>query len=203
MPVVVDRSQLPELDPNSPRRKKWTREEFAFFVGHELFAGQNYELIEGELIDKRGKNWPHINVLRCLVIALTEIFGADRILQEASIFVAEPDNPFNEPEPDLVVLRQSLRSMRDLPGPGDVVLIAEVADSTLSFDLRTKARLYARAQFAEYWVLDINSRALIVHREPRDGQYQSIVRYTESESVSPLASPGRELEIRAAFPAPE
>lgn len=202
MPVVVDRSQLPELDPNSPRRKKWTREELAFFEGQDWFAGQHYELIEGELIEQMGKKRPHSNFQHALMIALSSIFDLAFIQQEAAIDVAASDNLSNAPEPDLIVLNRRYSEIRDrLPGPSDIVLLAEIADTTLSFDLRTKAPLYARAGFPEYWVLDINSRALIVHRDPRDEQYQSIVRYTESESIAPLAAPGRELAIGAAFPA--
>ena len=86
------------------------------------------------------------------------------------------------------------------PGPGDIALLVEVSDSTLSFDLRTKSALYARAEFADYWVLDINQRKMIVHRDPREGRYQSVTVYSASESVSPLAAPERQFAVRSAFP---
>ena len=69
----------------------------------------------------------------------------------------------------------------------------------LSFDLTVKARLYARARIVEYWVVDIPGRRIIVHRDPQEGQYQSVVAYAEQESVKPLASPDHEFPVRSAF----
>ena len=77
--------------------------------------------------------------------------------------------------------------------------MVEIADSTLGFDLRVKAALYARAQIVEYWVLDIASRRMIVHRELMEGQYRSVVAYGEMERLSPVAVPGWELRIGDLF----
>ena len=74
-------------------------------------------------------------------------------------------------------------------------MVVEVADTTISFDLATKSRLYARAGIIEYWVLDINKRRMIVHRDPREGRYHSVVAYGAEESVAPLAAPGSALRI--------
>ncbi len=63
-----------------------------------------------------------------------------------------------------------------------------------------KAKLYARAALADYWVLDINGRRLIVHRDPTPTGYRSVVAYGESEKISPLASPDHELLVATIFP---
>ena len=55
--------------------------------------------------------------------------------------------------------------------------MVEVADSTLAFDLNTKAALYARAGIPEYWVLDVKGQRLMVHRDPSGGRYQSVIAY--------------------------
>jgi Uma2 family endonuclease len=68
-----------------------------------------------------------------------------------------------------------------------------VADTTLDFDTTTKAGLYARAGIADYWVLDVNKRRIIVHREPMGGKYCSLAVYEAEEAVSPLAAPGASL----------
>ena len=78
--------------------------------------------------------------------------------------------------------------------------MVEVSDSTLRFDLTVKAALYARAGIIEYWVLDINGRRLIVHRDPTPTGYRSVVAYGESEKVTPLAAPDHELLVAAIFP---
>jgi Uma2 family endonuclease len=79
-------------------------------------------------------------------------------------------------------------------------LVVEVADSTLNFDLTTKAALYARAGIAEYWVLDVSGRRLIVHRLPQSGKYTAILVYNEQEEVAPLAAPHATFKAADAFP---
>ena len=109
MPVQLTEREIPQPDPKIPRRKLWTREELQFFEGTEVFAGTHYELIEGELIDKMGKNRPHSYYVRAMVLALSEVFDPKRIEQEATINVAGPDNKTNAPEPDILVLNRKPR----------------------------------------------------------------------------------------------
>jgi len=160
--------------------------------------GQKMELVEGELINKMGKKRPHSNSLELLQRMLLGVFGR-RLNRETPIDVAPDDNPTNEPEPDLIVLKRDLSEFQENPRPGDVDLVVEIADTTLGFDRGIKARLYARAGIADYWVLDVNGRRMIVHRDPRDGQYQSVIAYGIDESVSPLAAPGAAFRVRDAF----
>ena len=63
--------------------------------------------------------------------------------QEAPIDVAPEDHLANKPEPDLIVLSKPSREFKDNPQPSDLRLVVEIPDSTLSFDLTTKAGLYA------------------------------------------------------------
>jgi Uma2 family endonuclease len=201
MTVALTENQLPPASPTVPRRKKWTREEVAFFEGAELFAGSHYELIEGELIDKMGKLAPHSTCVHLMMKALISVFGLDFVYQERTVNVFPFDNPTSAPEPDIVVLRRGFRHFaQTFPDAADIALLVEVADTTLSFDLRTKADLYARAGIEDYWVADVNGRSLIVHREPIDGEYRSVIRYSESESVAPLAAPDTRFDVSAAFP---
>jgi Uma2 family endonuclease len=121
---------------------------------------QKLELIEGELIDKMGKNRPHVNSVKLLAGWLEGVFGTRLVLPESPIDVAPEDNPNNEPEPDLIVLNRDFSHFTDAnPRPEDLQLVVEVADSTFSFDRTTKAALCARASIAEYWVLDVAGAA--------------------------------------------
>jgi len=87
--------------------------------------------------------------VNCVVLLhawLVATFGARFVVQEGPIDVAPEDNPTNEPEPDLAVLSRDISAFpRDNSRPQDLRLVIEVAESTLDFDLLTKARLYARA----------------------------------------------------------
>ena len=194
--AVTDRPA--KLDPP---RKLWTRAEYDGLSSSGLLECQRLELIEGELIDKMGKNRPHVNSLTLLLVWLLKVFGERFVNPEAPIDVAPEDNPCNEPEPDLIILKRDLSHFtNENPRPEDLQLVVEVADSTLGFDLTTKAGLYARAGIVEYWVLDIGGRRMIVHRDPQMGRYAYVAAYGGEESVAPLAAPESYFRVKDAFP---
>ena len=196
MPVVLRETVYSPPVPQCPPRKRWTREECQIFEGSDVWAGQHFELIEGELINKMGKHLPHTLGLRRVVEVLRQVFGFDLVVQETTIGVAPKDHATSEPEPDAIVLKRSPSEIRGVePEAGDIILLVEVADTTLSFDITAKAALYARAQIADCWVLDLNGRSLIVHRDPAGGVYKSVIAYSEHERVAPLAAPERELPV--------
>ena len=200
MPTFTETPPVPI--PLKPPRKRWTRSECAALEESGILVGQHLELVEGELIDKMGKKRPHGNALTLLVDWLKQVFGPRFVQQEVSIDLAPEDNPTSEPEPDIIVLKRELTHYSAAnPGPEDLRLVVEVADTTLHFDLTTKAALYARAGIMEYWALDVNGRRLIVHREPQSGRYSSVVEFSEQESAAPLAAPQAEFRVRDAFPA--
>ena len=120
---------------------------------------------------------------------LIDAFGRQFVNAEAPIDVSPADNAWNEPEPDLIVLKKQFATFDSNPRPEDLDLIVEIADSSLKFDLTVKAALYARAAIAEYWVLDVADKRLIAHRSPVSGTYTSVVAYGENEIVAPLAAP--------------
>ena len=182
--------------PQYPPRKRWTRDECAAYEQSGLWESQHFELIEGELINKTGKKQPHVFGVRRAARSLRQVFGWDSVFTEAPINVAPQDRATNEREPDLYVLKAAPIEFGDLaPRPSDLALVVEIADTTLNFDLTTKAALYARAGIPEYWVLDLNGRRLIVHRDPSSGVYKSVVAYSDQERVAPLSAPGRELLV--------
>ncbi|MGA2882764.1 MAG: Uma2 family endonuclease [Bryobacteraceae bacterium] len=201
MPTVVTQRPYRPV-PMDPPRKRWTRAECEALEASGLWDQQRLELVHGELISKMGKKRPHVNALVALQAWLVGTFGEQFVNPGAPIDVAPEDNPTNEPEPDLVVLARPSREFQDAnPRPVDLRLVVEVSDSTLGFDLTTKAELYARAGIVEYWVVDVAARRLIVHRDPREGLYHSVIAYSDQETASPLASPQSEFRVLDAFEA--
>lgn len=179
--------------------KQWTRDECVALERAGIIDPQRYELIEGELIQRMGKNQPHVRTLALLCAWLRSAFGDLFISQESPIDVSPGDNPTSEPEPDAIVLDKTIQAFVNKPRPENVRLVAEVSDSSLFFDLNVKANLYARARIQEYWVVDINARRLIIHRDPMDGRYQTITPHASTETVSPLAAPAAQLQIASIF----
>lgn len=170
-------------------RKVWTREEAHALVDLGFPNAEKWELIEGELIDRMGKKRPYVIWQGKFHAWLRAVFGDGRVESEAPSDVATEDNRYSEPEADLKVLRRSSTEYASNPQPEDILLLVEISDSTVHFDLGKKAKLYARAAIMEYWVLDIPGKRLVVHREPEEGRYRRVVAYEAQEEVVPLAAP--------------
>ena len=185
----------------SPPRKRLTRADRAVLEMNGLLDQDGVELIEGDLIEKIPKNWPHTHALMVVMNWLIKVFGGDFVAPEASINVAPEDNPTSEPEPDLIVLKSPSRDFlvgSTKPGPDDLRLIVEISSATIRFDLTVKTALYARAGIADYWVLDLNQKRMGVHRNPQLGGYQSVVWYGEHETISPLSAPHAQFVVGSA-----
>ena len=200
MPASVTERLLPPAVQDPPR-KRWTRAECEVVEATGIFDQQRVELIEGELIDKMGKNRPHVDAAALLIGWLIQVFGVRLVNTEAPIDVAPEDNPTNQPVPDLIVLKREFSGFRSAtPQPKDLDLVVEIADTSLDFDFTVKGALYARAGIAEYWILDVQGRRLLVHRDPQGGRFTSVISYGEDESVGPLSAPDSVFQVRSVFP---
>ena len=202
MPSAVTEAPYRPVSADPPR-KRWTRADCQAFEAAGLFEEEHLELVEGELIDKMGKNRLHINTLAVVAAWLARVFGDQFITREAPIDVAPEDHPTSEPEPDAVVLARSYWDFSTTnPQPSDIRLVVEVSETTLGFDLTKKAALYARAGIPEYWVFDVVEHRLIVHREPTNGRYQAVAVYAAHESVAPIAASDAWFRVGEAFERP-
>ncbi len=189
-----------DVSPALANRKRWTRADCKFLEQVGVLR-ERYELIDGEIIEIMGQNQPHAITIVRLVKWLIAVFGGDFVLCQLPIEVAPADRPNNKPEPDASVLaRPVIDFPSDAPGPGDIILVAEVSDATLRDDLTTKMHLYARAGVAEYWVLDVTSRRLIVHRQPTNGAYAEIAAFLEDETLTSLAAPSQVARVADLLP---
>lgn len=152
-----------------------------------FFAGQRFELIDGELVDKMGQNPQHASAIRRISKWLRSIFGEDRVQVQLPIEALGEDRDRSVPEPDVAVLGELKPEYARRHRRGDeLLLVVEVADTSASFDLTRKAVLYASSGVPEYWVLDLNRRMLVVHRQPDGVQYRLIQTLSEDEAISVL-----------------
>ncbi len=150
-----------------------------------LQEDERMELIQGAIIEMSPIDVGHISTLNRLVWLLTNTLGKRAILS-----VQNPVQLSNDslPQPDLVVLhfQDSFYSERHI-GPDDIMLIIEVADSSLRYDQRVKRKLYGAAGIAEYWIVNLPGRQIEVYREPRPNGYRTVTHYAQGETLSPLA----------------
>lgn len=181
-------------------KKRWTRIEARELAAAGLIDATRYELLGGELVKKMGKGRAHVAVLMILAETLRQIFGWGRVVTEQPIDVATSDSESNEPEPDLTVTNRELSHFLSRnPGPGDLDLVVEVAGSTRLIDLGFKAALYAQAGIRDYWVVDLDRRRIVVHRQPSPGGFREILAYGEGEDIPLTSAPGASVNVTHIF----
>lgn len=143
------------------------------------------ELIRGEIITMSPISSNHSSKVKRIVHFLNPILQGQAILG-----VQDPIHlsKYSEPEPDIAVLKPSPDFyQQEHPGPEDVFLLIEVAQSSLNFDRNVKIPLYASNQIPEVWIVDVNNNQIEVYREPSGDFY--------AEQM--LMVPGENLEIQA------
>lgn len=198
MPSAVE--TLPGSPEPAPNRLRWTRQQYHAIGDCGILVGL-YELIEGEIISKMGQNRPHITAVTLLIKWLIALFGGDYVQGQGPIDVADADNATSEPLPDVAVLAQPITAyMTHSPGPADLLLVAEVSDTTLRFDRTTKAALYARAGIVEYWIVDVDGRQIYAHRQPAPEGYAEIVAYSADEEIATLTRPDAPVRVADLLP---
>ena len=150
------------------------------------------ELLEGWLVVKMPKNPPHRLATQLTRQALERLAPPGWFVDAQEPITLDD----SEPEPDVVVVRGDRRDYADRhPGPRDVALVVEVADTTLQRDRTFKKRLYALSAVPVYWILDLAGGQLEVYAEParqlEDADYQQRSVYAPLDEV-PLVIEGRE-----------
>ncbi len=140
------------------------------------------ELINGEILDMAPIGFNHAgHVIRLLN------FFAPRVADKALINAQNPLQlgDLSEPEPDFMLLKPNADyySSRH-PIADDVLLLIEVADTSLKFDQNQKLRLYALHGIAEYWLLNLNEMCLEVYRKPHGEVYAEKMTLYADDSVT-------------------
>jgi Uma2 family endonuclease len=169
---------------------RFTRAMYDQMVNAGILEDQHVELIGGEIVQMSPINYPHSAACGLLSEMLRECFG-----KGYHVFVQAPLGfEDSEPQPDIAVVRGTPRAYKD--HPSTALLVVEISDSTLRFDRKTKASLYASAGIRDYWLLNLKDRQLEVRRTPkRDRSQRFGYRYADLQvlkgkgSVRPLVLP--------------
>jgi len=157
--------------------------------------GSRVELIHGEILDMAPIGFNHAgHVIRLLN------FFAPRIADKALINAQNPLQlgDLSEPEPDFMLLKPNddFYSSRH-PIAEDVLLLIEVADTSLKFDQTEKLRLYALHGVPEYWLLNLNDQCLEVYRKPRGEVYAEKNTLQAGDSVTLSQLPDISIQVSA------
>ena len=176
-------------------RPPLTVEEFEALAEKEGWDEDTHvELLDGEVVWMSPINDPHAACVKRLNRLVNRRYPEDQVL----VSVQDPIRieRYDEPQPDVALLRPRPDFYATATAtPADVLLLIEVADTTLSRDLGRKARIYASGGVVEYWVVDVNNRVLYAHRAPESGRYASRQVLGRTDRISALFAPEVEFEV--------
>ena len=145
---------------------------------------ENVELIDGEIITMAAKSPRHEDMRALLAEHFSDSRPKDvRIAQEPAFRLSN----HHEPEPGIILFPRPLVPSK-VRG-NSVMLVVEVAVTSLSSDMTIKAPIYAAHGVREYWVVDARRLVVHVHRDPGPDGYASIREVPPGERIEPLLVP--------------
>lgn len=181
-----------------PPRHRLTVADYQRMGDTGVFAeNARVELIEGEIFDMAPIGSLHAGTVSHLSRLLMQAVGDRAIVSIQNPVVL---GQRSEPEPDLALLRPraDFYKIRH-PHASDVLLIIEVADSSLRYDREVKLPLYAQHGIAEVWIVDLALSVLDVHRQPETNRYRESSRLNPPVQLAPLALPDVLLDLSELF----
>lgn len=158
-----------------------------------LTEDDRVELIDGEIVAMTPIGRRHA----ACVNRLNRLFG-QRFADVALVSVQNPVHlgEHSEPQPDVALLRPraDFYAARH-PGPADILLLVEVAETSAALDRRVKLPLYARSGIPEVWLVDLDRSTIRAYRDPTPSGYRTARTLSRDARLAPQAFPDRELTV--------
>lgn len=181
------------IDSWLPRHKLTVADYHRMGEAGVLRKDDRVELIEGEITDLTPIGSYHASAVNLLV----RLFSA--VIREAAMLSVQSPvslSSRSEVQPDLVLALPRKDFYRFAhPGPADILLLIEVADTSFRYDREVKVPLYARHGIPELWLVDLVNARLEVFRQPRNGQYRVHEILERPARATPQRLPQCEVEI--------
>ena len=164
---------------------------------------EHVELIDGVIVKMAAQGGPHVTSVTNSGDAFEEKLGRSVLIRE--------EKPIElvgtALEPDVVLARGSSRDyVEHHPRPTDILLLIEVSESSLAYDLNVKGTLYATAGIIEYWIVDVENDRLEVFRDavPADehhlAAYRTHLTFFDTDSVTPINFPNIQIKVADLLP---
>ena len=175
-------------------RRRFTVDEYQR-MGQVGILGEDdrLELLEGEIVEMAPIGSRHQGT----VDRLNALFSR-RLADTATVRVQGPVRlaEYSEPQPDLMLLQRRADFYSSAhPGPGDVLLLVEVSDSSTEYDREVKVPMYARHGIPEVWLVGLETGMVEVYRGPTAQGYHSVSQSVRGQGLSPEFFPGLELAV--------
>lgn len=162
---------------------KFTTKQYQLMYELGVFAeSDRYELINGEI-----REMSPIGIKHAVCVTRLSTLFTNRLINKAIVWAQNPIllNDYSQPQPDVAILQ-----WRDdfyasaLPTPDDILLIIEVADSTIAYDREVKSPLYAANGIPEMWLFDVNQQIIEGYSQPSASGYKRIQRYEHGDNLA-------------------
>lgn len=173
-------------------RRSFTAAEYHLMAEAGIFTEDDrIELIEGEIVEMTAIGALHVNCVNALNALLHRAVGHD-----VTISIQNPVHLLfdTEPEPDVVLVPASPDRRRIFTAT-DVLLLIEVADSSVAYDRGTKLPLYAGAGVRESWIVDLIGETIERHTEPQAEGYHRVARAGRGEALTSTVLPAVRLDV--------
>lgn len=183
MPTVVE---VEKIAISPIQRKRFRSDEVSKMVEAGILPEESgWELIDGYLVDKMTVGSKHASVVRRLSKMLERNYGdIVQVSGQNPVHI----NDHNEPEPNIALLKPREDFYADShPTAADVLLLIEVADSSVDYDRDIKKTLYAEAGVVEFWLVSLKDTAVEVYTQPKNGNYRLARILEAGESVEAAA----------------
>ena len=151
------------------------------------------ELMEGEILMMSPIGSRHVASVNRVLMELSILLHGRAIVSVQNPVVL---NDFSEPEPDIALLKPRADFYAPaLPTAADILLIIEVADTSVEYDRDIKLPAYARSGVSEVWLADIPAEIVTVHSDPANGAYRTARTYRRGDAITPLHFPDLSIEV--------
>lgn len=187
--VEVEKFVIPPLT-----RKKFCTDEVYKMVEIGILPEESgWELIHGEIIHRMSIGSKHAGMVKKLSEMLRDLTR-----NQAIVSVQDPIHidEFNEPEPDIALLkRRNDFYTESHPRPADVLLLIEVSDSSVEYDREIKKTLYAEAGISEFWLLNLPQGIIETYSNPANGIYYQMQIFERGQEIQSRNIPGLTLPV--------
>jgi len=192
------------MEITEPWPFRWNLKDYYRLCHEEWFLGRRVQLIGGEIWEFGPSHDWHDASVTLMGDELRKAFGTGYWVRvKGSLDVSDR----SVPDPDLAVIVGSPRQYRTQGNPETALLVVEVSEATLWFDRNPKANLYASANVADYWIVNLVQRQLEVYRDPLPDssqlfgfRYNSRTILDPPDKVSPLAAPHASITVADLLP---
>jgi Uma2 family endonuclease len=163
-----------------------------------LLPDERVELIRGEILKMSPIGLRHGASVDRATRTLVRLAGDNAIVRVQGCVVLDD---LCAPQPDIVLLKpKDDFYLKKHPGAEDIILLIEVADSSLEYDTTVKKELYAILGVHEYWVADLVNDRLLVYLDPHDDSYTSAGELHAGDTIAPRLLPGCRIDVSVLLP---